>query len=183
MKKIALVLIFALINIGLVSAQDIFRKGDMVANFGVGFGNTFYSGSGYSTVIPAISGSFEYGIFDNLINGENGSIGVGGLLGYSSSKFKHGSYKYTYNDIVVAARGTFHYQFIDKLDTYAGVGLGYDIVSGKSKGEDASYKASSSSFFAGGFIGARYYFTDNFAVMSELGYDVGIFKIGVSYKF
>lgn len=183
MKKIALVLIFALVNIGLISGQEIFKKGDKVANLGIGFGNTFYTGSGYSTVIPAISGSFEYGIVDNLINGNNGSIGVGGLIGYSSSRYKYQDYKHTYRDFVIGVRGSFHYQFIDKLDTYAGVGIGYDIVSSSANGELAGYSATSNSLFVGGYIGARYYFTENFAVMSELGYDVGIFKIGVSYKF
>lgn len=33
------------------------------------------------------------------------------------------------------------------------------------------------------FVGARYYFTDNFAVMGELGYGIAVLKIGVALKF
>lgn len=186
MKKVLSVLVLVLASITLVSAQDVFKKGDMVLNVGIGLGNTLHTGSGYSTVIPPISGSFEYCIKDNLFDSKS-SLGVGAYLGYTSSEFKGntglGKYKVKYSDIALGVRGALHYQFIPKLDTYAGVTLGYDIVSTSSTGKHTGYNISSSAVYFGGFLGARYYFKNNLAVMAELGYDVSVFNIGIAYKF
>ncbi len=188
MKKVLSVLVLVLASITLVSAQDVFKKGDMVLNVGIGLGNTLHTGSGYSTVIPPISGSFEYCIKDNLFDSKS-SLGVGAYLGYTSSEYKYnytgiGKFKYKYSDVVLGVRGALHYQFIPKLDTYAGISLGYDIVSGSSSGShNIAYSASSSAVYFGGFLGARYYFKNNLAVMAELGYDVSVFNIGIAYKF
>ncbi|MDR3058018.1 MAG: hypothetical protein LBU84_07750 [Prevotella sp.] len=189
MKKKLLIIICALCSIAGSSAQNIFKKGDKVINAGIGFGNTYHSGSGYSTKIPAISGSFEMCIIDNLFD-EKSSLGVGGFIGYSSSEYKYdyagsGLYKYKYSDFILGARGALHYQFIDNLDTYVGLSLGYDIVSGKASGTYLStdYSASASGIEFGAFLGARYYFSDQWAGMFELGYDIAIAKVGVAYKF
>ena len=33
------------------------------------------------------------------------------------------------------------------------------------------------------FVGARYYFSNSFAALAEIGYDVSLIRIGVAYKF
>ncbi|MFV0536308.1 MAG: outer membrane beta-barrel protein [Dysgonomonas sp.] len=182
MKKKLLVLACLLVNITLVSAQDIFKQGDKVLNIGIGFGNTLYTGSGYSTKIPPISASLDVCIKDNLFD-EKSSLGVGGFIGYASSEYKIFDYKHKYSDFILGARGTLNYQFVEKLDTYAGLALGYDIVSASSSGTYADYSASASGLTFGIFAGARYYFTDQLAGMVELGYDIAVAKIGIAYKF
>ena len=185
MKRLLLIVACAFFGIQAASAQDAFTKGDVVINAGIGFGNTLHTGSGYKTTVPAISGSVEFCIIDNLFDA-NSSIGVGGIIGYSAQKYD-GLYNYEvkYSDFLLGARGSFHYQFVPKLDTYAGIVLGYDIVSTSVKNGSSSYSyaADGSSVFAGAYLGARYYFTDNFAAMAELGYDIAILKIGVAIKF
>jgi hypothetical protein len=160
-------------------AQDVIQKGDKIINLGIGLGS-YLGYSGYSQKIPPISGSFEYGIVDHLFD-DHSAIGVGGYLGYTSwkSKYKeHGDW--TVSDLVIGVRGSFHYQFVDKLDTYAGVMLGYDIVSYSDKVGD-SLGGSSAAFST--YVGARYYLSDNIAVYGELGYGVAALELGVAFKF
>ena len=184
MKKIIFTVFCALVAVAGASAQS-FNKGDKVINLGIGLGNTLYSGSGYSTSIPPVSASFEYGIVDHLFD-DKSSIGVGGYFGYTSSKYDFGysNYEYKYSNAIFGARGSLHYAFVEKLDTYTGVSLGYNVVSAKSDHKDVgNYSAESSSLHLGWYLGARYYFTDSFAVMAEAGYDIAYLTIGVAFKF
>lgn len=158
------------------SAQDeTFNKGDKVVNVGVGLG-TYVSDKGFSMTVPPITGSFEYGIAD-LFDGRGG-IGVGGYIGYLLRK-SGGENSFNVSDLFIGPRGLFHYQFIDKLDTYAGFMVGYDVVS---FGETDS-KLSGSGFYSTYFIGARYYITNNIGVFGELGYGVSPLQLGFTYKF
>ena len=168
-----------------VNAQtSTFNKGDKVVNLCVGFGSGYYGGGGYSSVMPAVSGSLDIGILDDIL--EKGSIGVGGIIGYSSASYDYVGYGWKYTHLVVAARGTFHYPLVDKLDTYAGLALGYNAVSAKETGNwpgSTEYSAKGSSPYFAGFIGARYYFSDSFAGVVELGSGIAYFNVGVALKF
>lgn len=181
MKKNLLTLAVLLMFAVGASAQD-FAKGDKVLNLGVGFGGSLTSGS---TVIPPISASLEFCIVDNLFDAKS-SIGIGGYAGYTTSKWKYSSdWGWNYTNIVLGARGAFHYQFVDKLDTYAGVMLGYDIVNTKEYGTHAGSigSGSASGFIWSGFIGARYYFLPTIGVFAELGYGIAYGNVGVAFKF
>ncbi|GHT09523.1 hypothetical protein FACS189426_08220 [Bacteroidia bacterium] len=155
---------------------QVFSKGDKVVNLGVGI-IPYVNYSGYSNKVLPISGSFEYGLFDNLFD-EHSAIGVGGYIAYTSWESK-GQNDWTVSDFILGARGAFHYQFVDKLDTYAGVMFGYDVVSYSEAHQDIAGSGVASSFFTG----ARYYFTDNLAAFGELGYGVAALQLGVSFKF
>jgi hypothetical protein len=156
-------------------AQDkVFAKGDKVISASLGFINTAYTGSRWENTFPPISLTGEYGIIDGLIDGK-ASIGVGAKLGLAGIKYTDNA-SHNYSLLVLGARGAFHYQFIDKLDTYAGFFLGYDIVSGQ--GSHAV-----SQFDLDWYIGARYYFTNNFAAMAEIGNKISLLSLGIAYKF
>jgi len=156
-----------------VFAQDeAFNKDDMIINAGVGLG-TYISDKGLSMTVPPISASFEYGIVD-LFN-DRGGIGVGGYAAYLLRKSDEGNYNV--GNFIIGPRGLFHYQFVDKLDTYAGIMFGYNIVS-------SSYQVPSASGFSSTFfLGGRYYFTNNVAVFGELGYGVSPLQLGFTFKF
>ena len=187
-KKIFLV--FTLVSCFFVNsnAQDLFGKGDKVVSLGVGVGS-YLGGSGYKMSVPPIFASYDHCIIDGLIN-DKASIGVGGYVAYSANKWEtsYGNYDYgyKYQYMILGARGTFHYQPLNKLDTYAGVMLGYDIVSSKYYG-DKEYgslsSASGSEFAYSAFVGARYYFSDNFAAFAEAGYGIAALELGISFKF
>jgi hypothetical protein len=170
-------------------AQDVFAKGDKVANIGIGLGS-YLGGAGYKQSLPPISVSYEQGIVSGLLN-DKASIGVGGYLAYTANEWEtvygNFNYGYKYSYLIFGARGVFHYQFVNKLDTYAGVMLGYNVVNGKYFGDDLGgytpAAAAASSFTYSTFVGARYYFSDKFAAFAELGYGIAAIELGVALKF
>lgn len=187
MKKLLLLLLVGVFSLTqLVAQESTFVKGDKVLNLGIGLGSTLYSGSGYKVGIPPISASFEVGVADGIL--DKGSIGVGGYLGYSSHKY---SYSYLgsndgwkYTSFVIGARGNFHYPLVDKLDTYTGLMLGFNVASSKWTGTGIETgHASSGGVAYAWFVGGRYYFSDAFAAMLELGYGITYLNIGVALKF
>ncbi|MBN2730679.1 MAG: hypothetical protein JXR53_15750 [Bacteroidales bacterium] len=188
-KKMFFTLVLVLTSCFLitVNAQNAFSKGDQVVHVGIGLGS-YYGGDGYSSGFPPLSVSYEKGVVDGLLDGK-ATIGVGGYLGYSSNKWETSymtySYGFKYSYVVLGARGVFHYQFIDKLDTYAGLMLGYNVVGGKYFGDDIpGYTPSASSTSGFGystFIGARYPITEKFTAFAELGYGVSALELGLSF--
>ncbi len=165
-------------------SQNTFQKGDKVVNAGIGFGNALYSGSGYTSKTPPLSLSFEMGGKDQLFD-EKSSLGIGGYVGYASAKWEYSGWGWKYSNFVIGARGVGHYQLLNKLDTYTGLLLGYDIISAKEFGTSIGYdySASASGFIWAWFAGGRYYFTDKIAAMAEIGYGIAYLNLGVSYKF
>ncbi len=191
MKKSALVLfaLFAFTFSNHTLAQDNFDKGTGVAQFTIGFPQVLGTGSFYKTRIPAMAVAYDHCIVDGLING-NASIGIGGLFGIAGSKstynFGNGDYGYNYTYILFGARGTFHYHWIDDLDTYAGVLIGGYAVNSEYYGPNAPFGfagADGGGTLAGGFVGAKYYFNDNLSVLGEVGYGIAIVNVGLGYRF
>ncbi|GAB1419375.1 hypothetical protein MASR2M12_21400 [Bacteroidales bacterium] len=187
MKKVFSFVLVFLVAAGMLHAQEsTFGKGDKVLNLGVGLLSGLYSGTGYTSKIPPISASLEYGIADDVL--DVGSIGVGGYLGYSAAKWETtyfgGSYGWKYSSFLLGARGSFHYPLVDKLDTYAGIMLGYNIVSSSEIGNvQTGYSASTSAAFFSGYAGARYYFNEKFGVMGEVGTGIAYLNLGIALKF
>ncbi len=184
MKKILLLFVVVVLSLTqLVAQESTFEKGTKVLNLGIGLGSTLYSGTYYKSSIPPISASFEVGVADNIL--EKGVIGVGGYLGYSSHKWEYSGWGWKYSNIIVGVRGNFHYPLVNKLDTYTGLLLGYNISSSKEFGTPTGYdyNASSGGIAWSWFVGARYYFKDTFGVFAELGYGIAYLNLGVSLKF
>ncbi len=184
--KIKSLLFTALFAFGFFLANaQIVKKGDKVLNLGVGFGNALYNGSGNTSSIPPISGSLEVVIKDDLFDGK-GAIGIGGYLGYAAYKWKYSGFDYgwKYSNIIIGPRGYLHYALVEKLDTYAGIMLGYNIVSSSSFGSYSygGYSASGGGLIFSGFIGARYFFNDNLAGFVELGSGIAYLNLGVAIR-
>lgn len=187
MKRILVTALCCVCISGFLLSQNVFVKGDKVIDLSVGLGS-YLTLTGGSTTIPPLTAAFEVCVKDNLFN-EKSSLGIGGLLSYSSSKWESyymGTYGWKYTDFLIGGRGVLHYQFVEKLDTYTGILLGFNIASSKTYGTyDPSYGSQDSSggLVYGAFVGARYYFTDQFAVLAELGYGIAVLNLGISYKF
>jgi hypothetical protein len=184
MKKLFMLLVVvAFFMSQLVAQTPTFNKGDKVLNLGIiGLGSSTYSGFNLSYLL---STSFEVGIIDNIL--KKACIGVGGFLGYSTYKNNYYLSDYRYSNLIIGGRGTFHYPLVNKLDTYAGLMLGYDIGSYHYLGSGSAPNYDPS---LGGFVsilnaGARYYFSKNFAAMSELGLGYGsvYLSFGGALKF
>ena len=174
-KKVFLAALALIGSVSLANAQEVFHKGTTAINAGIGLGS-YYSG----ITIPPLSVSLDYGVADNLINRNNGSISVGGFAGYTASSQTYGTYKTTFSYITLGGRGAFHYQFAPKLDTYAGLMLGYNYVNWKT-GYNASFY-SYDSFGYNVFIGARYFFTDKIGAFAELGYGISYTTLGATFR-
>jgi hypothetical protein len=181
--KVFFVFLFALSFNGVVNAQ-LFSKNDKVINLGIGV-PTYLGGNGYSTRLPLISGSFDYGLFDGLLDNK-ASIGVGGYLSYTANRFEYtGGKGYDFSYLIFGPRASFHYNPVDNLDTYGGLMLGYNIVGSSVYGNaDQSYKpVNGSGFIPALYVGVRYFLTDNIAGFAEVGYGVSLIEVGLSFKF
>ncbi len=184
MKKSLLLVAGAIFLFAQMTGQEsTFLKGDKVLNVGLGLGSTLYSGTYFKSQIPPLSVSLEIGVADEII--DKGVIGVGPYLGYSSYKYDYMTSKWKYTNMILGAKGNFHYPLVENLDTYTGLLLGYNIVTSKwsGAGTEDDYSGSSSGLAWSWFIGGRYYFKETFAVMAELGYGIAYLNIGVALKF
>jgi hypothetical protein len=189
-SKSFLVIILAVLAAGSASAQEWFNSyahsvdGDtLFVNAGVGFGPT----GGYSSGVPPVSASVDYKLPVRL------PITAGLIATYSTWKWKHdlgslGKIDVTYSNFGIGARGMYHFNFTEKLDTYAGLTLGWVIQSSKSKtsGSVGNYESSNEGepfFLFGASIGARYFFTSFLGAYLELGYSgLQILGAGLTVK-
>jgi hypothetical protein len=185
MKKITSLVVAVLCASAVTFAQEsTFNVGDKVVNLGIGLGSSYYTGTYYHTAVPPVSVSGEYGVKDRIL--EKGSIGIGGVLAFSSYKWKYSNdWYYTYSNVIFGVRGAFHYPLVDKLDTYTGLTLGYWIASYKEHGTNLygyDYSTSGSHPLFAWYAGARYYFNDKFAGMAEIGYGISYLTLGLAIK-
>jgi len=145
----------------------------MDLNLGVGLVPTFGTGD----VGLPLSVSIDYGI--------NDKISLGGYLGYAGSSDNVpflGKISYTY--LIVGARGAYHFELTEKLDTYAGLLLGYNIasVSLENSITGAPEPDAAGGFTYNLFAGGRYHFTDKIGVFGEIGYGISVLNLGLTVK-
>ena len=179
MRKIALIIAaVACFSMGSY-AQGMFEKGTQLFKLGVGVNSD-------GTPLEV---SYEKGVKEDFLGVEGLVLGLGGNLGYYGYKedFSNlaGSYSWKYTNIIVGARGLAHYPLIDKLDTYAGLMLAYNVASTKYSGPNAGSIASPSvgGFVFGGVAGARYEFSESLGAYIEAGFGISNFTVGLAYKF
>lgn len=70
-KQIFLIFAFFAVITHANAQESLFQKGDKVVNVGLGLGTTLYSGTGYSSTIPPVSVSAEFGVKDDLFGKAN----------------------------------------------------------------------------------------------------------------
>jgi hypothetical protein len=156
MKKF-IVIAFILFFAAFANAQEpLFVKNDKIINVGLGLDS-----------YPVGSLSLDYCIADGI--GDLGSIGVGPYAGL-------GFYWGGGMVIKAGARGTFHYPIIDKLDTYAGIGMGFSYHTYR-------YWANYINLSPGFFLGGRYLFNESLSLFAEVGYGVSYITAGIAFKF
>jgi hypothetical protein len=187
MKKIFLTLV-ALTTITFALKAQPFAQGDHVINVGIGFGHLYYAswGGAYHGNLPVMGASYEYGIVEVPMGSDlTGVVSVGGIFTYTGGKYDYlDDDYYVWTSVLFAARGNYHFIFHDKLDTYAGVLLGFSTWSQKWKGDgdDPDWDDTNAGFEGGAYVGARWYFNDWFAVWSEIGYLPAVFNVGAAFK-
>jgi hypothetical protein len=167
MKKIFLSLALVISFIVSVQAQfyDLytFEKGTNLAgvNVGVKLANDSRT---------AISAFYEYGISKLFV--DECTLGGGIFGGYYSNKLLEEKQKV----YIVGVRANVHYQFIERLDTYAGVAPNFNIQANRI----AKDKAGFACYF---HIGGRYYLNSWLGLFAEMSTGFNNFSGGISVKF
>lgn len=170
MKK---VLFLALCAFGLLTAgstdakaQQVFKQGDGVLSVGVGLGR-----STTAQKLPPISATYEYGVLDGIL--EAGTLALGAhaeLQSFKGVALGDGTQTGGTTLFFVGPRATFHYEFVDRLDTYAGVQAGLYTGGG------------ASDFEADFVLGARYQFNRALGLFGELGTGLSVLRVGVNFN-
>ncbi len=172
----ALVFFGTTLNAQIETGNSNFAKGDIDINAGIGLLKTYYSST--STVMPPLSVSAEYGITDK--------ISVGGFLGFSTAREEWFGGQVDYTFLILGARGSYHFKIWDKMDTYGGLMLGYNVVSGNYtdnlEGAYYDFDVAASGMALSGYLGGRYNIKDNLSVYGEIGYGISVLNLGVSLK-
>ncbi len=163
-----------------------FEKGTKTIGIALGLGSAynFYDYYGYVpngiSRSPSAEAIYDQGIISNA---GPGTIGIGGILSYKTATYKYGNGdKDRLTNLVIGLRGSYHLTLLknknNKFDPYGGVTAGMRI----SRYTDNYSSDDESDLYPlfGIFVGARYNFSKNFGVFSELGYDVAILKIGLA---
>ncbi len=181
MKRLASVSLLIFIATALMVSESAAQSkmGENVATFGLGLG---YPGVYGSSGLPPLFVSLDHAIQER--------ISIGGTVSYATSSYSFAVDKWSYNYVFVGARGAYHFadeiKDLKNFDLYGGLTLGYVIVSSSFSGANAAiynYSVGSSYFQFGLYAGGRYFFSPKWAATAELGYDIGYFKVGISYKF
>jgi hypothetical protein len=144
--------------------------GDNLFIFGIGFGLVQPN---RIVEIPPLSVSYERIISDEII--EKGSIGTGIYLGLSRHSWEiFEGWMGNSTIFISGVRGSFNYQIMDKIDIYAGVMLGLEIVYDRD--------AAGESFIWSTYSGGRYLLSNYFMLFAELGYGITYLNIGIVLK-
>ncbi len=124
-------------------------------------------------------------MMDNLFD-EHSALTVGAYLGYYGTKNSYQEVTARWSNLLFGGRGAVHYNFVDKLDTYGGLMLGYNKDSYSVSGAGPNYTIDSNNsnggFIFSLFVGARYFFTESIGAYAELGYGISALELGVTFK-
>jgi len=177
-KKLVLALLIATLFTGGAFAQEWYNSyapgidgSSILANVGVGFGVL----SGYKMSIPPLSASVEYA-------GLPIPLSVGGYFGFVRYKwdFLGLTSDWTLTKLTFGARGAWHFNFLQDLDAYAGLALGYLVY----RYSGFTGTGGTGAFDWGFFVGGRYFFTNILGAYLELGYSpISFVSAGLSLKF
>lgn len=187
MKKLFLVICAALSMVicgtAESKAQCAFPDGSLGINLGLGVGHNYWHHGWDDVFIPSFNAAVDYAFLPNIIN-SHGAISGGGYFGIGQGSTKHGDGKHIANQFKLGTRGALHYTWVNNLDTYAGVAIGYKHEGHKWKDTNTKTKSDPETrgdFDMYGFGGVRLKL-GNFALYSELSTtSFAWFQIGVSF--
>lgn len=192
MKKILITAFFG--TLLLVSAQRTeaqhFAPGETHVMGGIGFLGTL----NYGASLTRLPGAFIAVDHGTDLDGGPGTVGVGGFLGFdgASSTVNSpfiGTTKSSWTSILAGARLSWHYNDLgdSRFDVYGTVGGGIRYTQSNFEttvigGIPASSSASDIYPYLNFNAGGKYFFSPEWAVMAELGYDIAWLKVGMAYQ-
>ncbi len=160
-----------------------FSQETSLLSFGFGFPNVpvnnygVYGFNSSSSGVGPLYVKYEHGFLRD-------EVGLGGVIGNSFGSRKYNGGKTNVFAISFAVNGYYHFNKlipVEKLDVYAGVGLG--LVSISTNDDNLNIDNSNVDFNLNGLVGARYYFSNSFGVYAEISYDgMSYSNIGVTLR-
>lgn len=186
MKKIFLILALAAMSLTSAAQFDINSK---MLGVGAGLGWSYRYGYSGESHFPSITLFYEQGFYDLE---DVGTLSIGGLIGFQSSRYKNNSLNYRWNwtNTYAAAKAALHFNQVElfndpKCDLYAGLSLGlrytHTTLTGNYLPEE-DYKSNDFGLMLNVFAGFRYYINPKFAAYAEVGYGISYLTLGVSYN-
>lgn len=165
MKRIAIVL--SLLALASLAPATGYRENANMIGPLVGFG--------YHDLM--LGGQFEHGFHKN--------IGGGALVGWSGESYEYYYGDVSYSFIVLGGQANWHFMPADKVDPFAGLVLGYELVSGSwhwAPGYDNWHGASTSNsrMVLGISAGCNYFFNPRTSGTCRIGYPYYL-SLGVSF--
>ncbi len=155
------------------------QQGDKVIGARLAMGSVYGAGSGL-----VLNG--EYGFRNNLIDlgGTKNNLGVGASLGYSSYSVAYAWGTYTYRNILLISSAIWHVDLLNdpKIDTYASLSMGWNLGTVSVPSGGPNYSNTYNGIIWGTAVGARYQFTDKISAVGELGFGMGVLRLGLDYR-
>lgn len=132
----------------------------------------------------------EFGLMEGFLSIPHfpTSLGIGASLAYSGYSHTYWYGEYSYSNFEFMTFAVYHVKLIKKIpmDTYVTLNMGLNFES-KSRdigtGRDGGAPDRNDGFKLGTSVGARYYFTNRLAAVGELGFGMGILRLGMDFKF
>jgi len=168
------------------------EPGNIIANASIGLLDSLaLSGRGAPLVLP-LSLSVEYALPISL------PLSLGAVIGFASNERSEGTgdakYTFTWPVFSLGVKVAYHFNWaINRLDSYAALTLGANFLSGKAEYNENYYKDytvkpsagdSATSLLLGVELGARFFFSPNFGVFVEEGFNTFThFRVGIVVKF
>ena len=179
---ILLVTLFFMVLPSGIRAQDgpmsPMKEDKWLLNFGFGAGTPFFgNGIGFG---PAAKVAFEKGMWQ--VGPGVITLGAEMTFSYFSNKFGEGWHEYWLN-CIMGARGSYHYGWqVKGLDTYAGVPLGFGLCMNLHDRQNGYHKFVPVYPYFGIFFGGSYFFTPDFGINGEFGYNSTYCNLGLIFR-
>jgi hypothetical protein len=179
-KSIVIIAILGLSTNLLAGGAPHLKKGNLFVQGRAALGAVYGAGSGFV-------GGFEYGFQEDFLNlGELAStLGLGASFGYSGYHESWFGGKWKYTNIIILGNATYHAPIFDNsdIDPYAVLSIGANIGKVTYDGHLSDYSTPShGGMVVGTAIGAKYFFSPQLAAVVELGYGMGILRLGLDYQ-
>lgn len=187
MKKFVILTAAFVFSLSSLSAQTIFKTGDVELATGIGLFSTFAKDES-TTIVPPVSARLGIRLAPNF--------SLGAYVAYSSSEAHQvGLPGDAIRDVsnesyLFGLRAAAHTIRMDNWDIYGGAMLGYNvpkidntITKEKSEIEGPTFsRPAENTFTYSAFVGATYYPVRNIGLFAEVGYGISIFNMGLSVK-
>jgi len=154
------------------------KEDSWILNVSFGAGTPYFgNGDGFG---PAAKFSFEKGMWK--VGPGVITLGAEVTFSYFSNYYGEGWHENWFN-FIAGARSAYHYGWnVRGLDTYAGIPAGFGFCAYNHDQAEGFHSPMPFYPYFGVFLGASYFFTPEFGIYGEFGYNSTYANIGLAFK-